>query len=56
MDAGAKKEDVDVLVKSSFYLVGKGPWTTINRIGATVPLTGQGFGVLFLGGAYLPQK
>jgi hypothetical protein len=29
MDVGAKKEDVDVLVKSSFCLVGKGPWTTI---------------------------
>ena len=28
----------------------------INRIGATVPLTGQGFGVLFLGGHISPKN
>ncbi|MGK3749563.1 MAG: hypothetical protein ACI8RD_001858 [Bacillariaceae sp.] len=39
MDAGAKKEDVDVLVKSSFYLVGKGPWTTIKH--ASYPTLGE---------------
>jgi hypothetical protein len=27
-----------------------------NRIGATVPLTGQSFGVFFFTGVYLPQK